>query len=77
MYTPAGSTPGSNTPVPDAIAGDHTPPKSAPPNNGNKSVVPSVLHATQVLFVPGFGGLFTVTVTVAAPFGQPFVPVTV
>jgi hypothetical protein len=48
-----------------------------PPREPIKATAASLLHTVNVPFIPAFGAVFSVTVTVAVAFAHGAVPVTV
>jgi hypothetical protein len=69
---------GSYWPPTTALGPLHAPPAcGVPPSDPIKATAASLLQTVNVPFVPAFGAVFSVTVTVAVAFVQGAVPVTV
>ena len=78
VYTPALIVAGSIIPPTTGEGPLHAPPAcGAPPNCAKSELAALVLQSVIVPFVPAFGGVLMVTVTVAVAFGHGAVPFTV
>jgi hypothetical protein len=79
VYNPGVPVAGSNVPVEAAPPGSvQVPPACGePPRLLKRSVAASVLQSVMLPSVPGTGGVFTATVTVALSLGHGAVPATV
>src|SRR5690349_4010834 len=77
-YSPDSMVVGSNVLPTIALGPLHVPPASgAPPSCANRSIGEPVAQTAIAPSVPGFGGVFTFTVTTATSFGQGVLPATV